>query len=127
MNGNTPYAGLPGVTAAGRRADGDFPELSADAKRALRRDVVAIARKTREYLPDEYAVSADVMNGVAGPRATVAVRPPAGNPVSAGFAPDDDETEIPSEEHDEVARGLVAGAVVQVRQAVDDDFTAVGR
>ncbi|HKL27761.1 MAG TPA: DUF5811 family protein [Natrialbaceae archaeon] len=131
MNGNTPYAGMPGITQAGRRADDDVPELTPEQKRSLRREVATIAARTREFLPDEYAVDVDVRAGVAGPTATVAVHPPAGHPVSAGFTPEQDDIDggevIPIEDRDEVARGLAASAALQVKQAVQDDVTPTAR
>ncbi|WP_254766826.1 DUF5811 family protein [Salinilacihabitans rarus] len=133
MNGNTPYAGLPGVTQAGQRAAADVPALSRDQKRVLHRDVSRIAARTRELLPDEYAVDSQISAGVAGPQVTVAVQPPVGHPVSAGFSPDVDEaTEITeaiidADERDEVARGLAASAALQVKQAVSDDVKPTAR
>lgn len=131
MNGNTPYAGMPGITQAGRRADDDVPELTPEQKRSLRREVATIAARTREFLPDEYAVDVDVRAGVTGPTATVAVHPPAGHPVSAGFTPERDDLKggdvIPIEDRDEVARGLAASAALQVKQAVQDDVTPTAR
>ena len=130
MNGNTPYAGLPGETNAGQRAAADLPKLSRTQKRLLNRDVSRIAALTREFLPDEYVVDADVSTGISGPRVTVAVRPPVGHPVSAGFSPDmDDVTDevIGDDERAEVARGLAASAALQVKQAVDDDITPTAK
>ncbi|MCT9094411.1 DUF5811 family protein [Haloarchaeobius sp. HME9146] len=131
MNGNNPYAGLPGSTQAGKRADVDVPELSPDQTRALRRDVTAIAARTREFLPSEYVVNGDVTQGISGPQATVAVRPPAGHPVSAGFTPDIDDVEgeylIDPDEQAEVARGLAASAALQVKQAIQDSVTPTAR
>ncbi len=125
MNGNTPHAGLPGIAPAGKRDPADMPEITADQKRALRAEVTQIAARTRKFLPDEYVVNANVSRGVAGPRATVAVDPPIGEPVSAGFSPDledvDEGSPIPIDgDPDEVARGLAAGAVLQVKQSLDD-------
>ena len=131
MNGNTPYAGTPGITQAGKRATADLPELTAEQKRALRRDVASIAARTRQFLPDEYVVDADVSRGAGGPRATVAVQPPVGHPVSAGFSPEDDDFEsdplIDAEDQSEVARGLAASAALQVKQAVQDDVKPTAR
>ncbi|ELZ01463.1 hypothetical protein C482_06804 [Natrialba chahannaoensis JCM 10990] len=130
MNGNTPYAGLPGETAAGQRAAADIPDLSSSQKRLLHRDVSRIAARTREFLPNEYAVDADVSTGATGPQVTVAVRPPVGHAVSAGFTPDlEDVTEeiITSDERDEVARGLAASAALQVKQAVSDAMTPTAK
>ncbi|GAA0647478.1 DUF5811 family protein [Salarchaeum japonicum] len=111
MNGNTPYAGpnTPDVT------------LSSAQHRALRESLSRIASRTREFLPDEYTVGSEVNQGSNGPQATVAVRPPVGNPVSAGFTPDFDEGDtelIPPSERDEVARGLAASAALQVKAAL---------
>ncbi|MFB6219208.1 MAG: DUF5811 family protein [Halobacteriaceae archaeon] len=120
MNGNTPYAGPDGTVEAGRRAP---PELSADQRRALRATATRIAARTREYLPGEYTVGAEVTAGADGARATVAVQPPIGNPVTAGFEPEADghaEPPMPDEDRDEVARGLAASAALQVKQALDD-------
>jgi len=131
MNGNTPYAGPPGVTQAGRRSADDLPDLTPDQKRTLRREVATIAARTREFLPNEYVVDVDVMAGAGGPTATVAVQPPAGHPVSAGFTPEEDDIDrgevIPTEDRDEVARGLAASAALQVKRAVGNDVTPTAR
>lgn len=135
MNGNNPYAGLPGVTRAGHRSAADVPEVSSGQKQALRRDVSRLAARTRELLPNEYIVDTDVSQGVGGPQVTVAVHPPIGHPVSAGFAPDlDAEYEgtdagavITADDRDEVARGLAASAALQVKLAIGDDVTPTAR
>ncbi|WP_435347760.1 DUF5811 family protein [Haloarchaeobius sp. HRN-SO-5] len=131
MNGNTPYAGLPGSTQAGHRASADIPELTPEQKRALRADVANIAARTREFLPDEYVVDGDVSQGISGPQATVAVQPPVGNPISAGFTPDaddlDEESLIAPEDQAEVARGLAASAALQVKQAISNSVTPTAR
>jgi hypothetical protein len=131
MNGNTPYAGLPGSTQAGKRASADVPELTAEQKRRLRADVCRIAALTREFLPDEYVVDGDISNGVGGPQATVAVQPPVGNPISAGFTPDvdefGDEDLIDPEDQAEVARGLAASAALQVKHAISDSVSQTAR
>jgi hypothetical protein len=124
MNGNNPYAGRPGTANAYGSAD-----LSPDEIRGLRRAVAGIADRTRAYLPDEYAVGSDVSTGARGVEATVAVHPPAGDPVSAGFSPDRAALAegIGSEDREEVARGLAASAAMQVMGAVGDDFTPTAR
>ncbi|MFC4542719.1 DUF5811 family protein [Halosolutus amylolyticus] len=130
MNGNTPYAGLPGETGAGQRAAADVPDLSSAQKRVLNRDVSRIAARTREFLPSEYVVDAEVSRGISGPEVTVAVRPPIGHAVSAGFTPeleDAPEEVITADERDEVARGLAASAALQVKQAVSDNVTPTGK
>ena len=132
MNGNTPYAGLPGETGAGQRAAADVPDLSRAQKRLLHRDVSRIAARTREFLPDEYVVDSDISSGLTGPQVTVAVRPPVGHAVSAGFTPDVEEVAAAEElitaaERDEVARGLAASAALQVKQAVSDGVTPTAK
>ncbi|QSX00251.1 DUF5811 family protein [Haloterrigena alkaliphila] len=132
MNGNTPYAGLPGETGAGQRAAADVPNLSRTQKRSLHRDVSRIAARTREFLPDEYVVDADVSTSLTGPQVTVAVRPPVGHAVSAGFTPDLEDIAagdavITDDERDEVARGLAASAALQVKQAVSNNVTPTGK
>jgi len=115
MNGNTPYAG-PG----GNPTDDDEAALTPEQRRALRDSLARIAAETREYLPDEYVVGAEIGQSQQGTRATVAVRPPAGNPVSAGFTPEfgeDGSDLVPAEERAEVAQGLAASAALQVKQA----------
>jgi len=112
MNGNTPYAG------PSRGADPEAA-LTPEQRRTLRDSLALIAARTREYLPDEYVVGAEIGRGRNGAQATVAVRPPAGNPVSAGFTPEFDEGGdlVSAEERAEVARGLAASAALQVKQA----------
>lgn len=132
MNGNTPYAGLPGVTQAGIRAPADIPEVTPAQKRVLRRDVSRLASRTREFLPDEYVVDSTVSHGIEGPRMNVAVQPPIGHQVTAGFSPELDRLEeageaITADERDEVARGLAASAALQVKQAMSDDLTPTAR
>lgn len=131
MNGNTPYAGNPGITQAGKRATADLPELTRDQKRTLRQDVSRIAARTREYLPSEYVVDSEISHGSGGPQVTVAVRPPVGHPVSAGFTPDEDDLDgedlIAAEDRNEVARGLAASAALQVKQAMQEGVTPTAR
>ncbi|GAA0304414.1 DUF5811 family protein [Halarchaeum salinum] len=115
MNGNTPYAG-PG----GNPTDDDEAALTPEQRRALRDSLARIAAETRTYLPDEYIVGAEIGQNQQGTHATVAVRPPAGNPVSAGFTPEFDENDtdlVPADERAEVAQGLAASAALQVKQA----------
>ena len=128
MNGNTPYGGLPGTTDAGHRMADDRIELTADQRRALRVDLAEITKRVRAYLPDEYIVGAEVSEGSDGPQATVAVQPPVGHPISAGFQPDlTAEEYITDDDCEEVARGLAASAALQVKQAVSDDITPTAR
>ncbi|MFB6078969.1 MAG: DUF5811 family protein [Halarchaeum sp.] len=113
MNGNTPYAG-PNVDGASE------VELTPEQRRALRDSLARIAARTRDYLPDEYVVGAEIGSNHDGTRATVAVRPPVGNAVSAGFTPEFDEEDtdiVPASERDEVAQGLAASAALQVKRA----------
>ncbi|WP_306053860.1 DUF5811 family protein [Natronococcus wangiae] len=130
MNGNTPYAGLPGETGAGQRAAADLQDLSSTQKRRLSRDVSRIAARTREFLPSEYIVDADISSGHTGPQVTVAVQPPVGHTVSAGFTPDFEEAAeelITADERDEVARGLAASAALQVKQAISNNVTPTAK
>lgn len=130
MNGNNPYAGVPGVTEAGHRANADVPDLSPEQKESLRNSITAIATQTREFLPDEYIVGSKVADGGNGPEAQVSVQPPVGHPVSAGFRPDGDDfdgEDLETHEEGEVARGLAASAALQVKQVLGDDLTPTAR
>lgn len=130
MNGNTPYAGTPGVAEAGHRTNADVPELSPEQKESLRSSVAAIAARTRDFLPDEYVVGSQVSDDSGGPQAHVAVQPPVGHPVSAGFQPDAEDfdgDDLIAHEESEVARGLAASAALQVKQAMGDDITPTAR
>lgn len=125
---NAPHAG-------GRRSDapsvgrGTGVELSRDQRRLLQEGVADIAAITREFLPEQYVVGGQIQSGADGVEVTVAVQPPAGNPVSAGFQPelDSDEDPIPSGDRREVARGLAASAALQVKQALDGDVPQAAR
>lgn len=127
MNGNNPYAGSPDVVNAGQPAE-DI-DLTPEQRRALREAVAGIVDLTQSYLPDGYAVGSEVSSGVNGLQATVAVQPPVGHPVSAGFSPDLEDLESGLEEEDrtEVARGLAASAALQVMDNVGDDLTPTAR
>ncbi|MFC6615737.1 DUF5811 family protein [Halopenitus salinus] len=121
MNGNNPYAGPPGVTAAGEPETPPV-DLSATQERELRSAVAGIVTQTESYLPDSYVVGSELSVGSDGPQATVAVNPPAGHPVSAGFTPDPEDLDAGLEktETDEVAKGLAASAALQVMNAIGD-------
>lgn len=122
MNANTPYAGRPGPD------DGEAVDLTAAQRQTLAARVSRVAARTRTFLPDEYVVGSNVGTGAEGVRVTVSVRPPVGNPVSAGFDPDlDAEEPIPEEDVAEVARGLAASAALQVKRAMGDDVAQTAR
>ena len=129
MNGNAPYAGQSDVTDAGRRASADVPDLSVEQRRALQAGLDTVAAQTREYLPDEYLVGAQIIAGADGPQGTIAVQPPIGRAVSAGFTPDFEDIEegIAAEDRNEVARQLAASAALQVKQAVSEAVAPVAR
>lgn len=127
MNGNNPYAGAPGVADAGMPSN--ELELNANQKRTLRRAVAGIVSRTQSYLPEGYVVGSELSYGSNGPMATVAVQPPAGRPVSAGFTPDVEDLEagLDDADRDEVAQGLAASAAVQMMHAVGDDPAPTAR
>jgi len=111
MYGNAPFAG----------AEAESP-LSADQRRRLRQDLASVAARTRELLPDDFAVGTELAHGSDGPQATVAVKPPVGSLVSAGYAPDEDtDATIGEDERAELARGLAASAALQMKEAMGDD------
>ncbi|MFB6244660.1 MAG: DUF5811 family protein [Halobaculum sp.] len=126
MNGNNPYAGPPGVVDAGQPEEVD---LTPKQKEALREAVANIVTRTESYLPDGYTVGSELNYGTDGPQATVAVRPPVGHAVSAGFSPSLDELAAGMDDEDraEVAKGLAASAAVQVMNAVGDDIEPTAR
>lgn len=95
------------------------PTLTAEQRRRLRRDLASVAAETRNLLPDEFAVGLELAKSADGPRATVAVQPPVGPVVSAGYTPEDDaDAYIGEDERTDLARGLAASAALQVKQAM---------
>jgi len=94
------------------------PELTAKQRKHLRRDLSSVAARTRELLPREFVVGSELRSDASGPRATVAVRPPVGAPVSA-TCPLDDSIAIDEEEREDIAVGLAASAALQVKEAVN--------
>ncbi|MXR21536.1 DUF5811 family protein [Halobacterium bonnevillei] len=121
MHGNSPYSGT----------EPSEPELTGTQRRALRDSISQIAARTRDFLPDEYVVGSEISTGSNGVQVTVAVRPPAGNPVSAGFTPEfdsvTDDDLIPDDDREEVARGLAASAAFQVKAALGEDVPQTAR
>ncbi|WP_299265479.1 DUF5811 family protein [Halorientalis sp.] len=116
MYGNTPFAGADD--------DGAAPRLTADQRRHLRRDLANVAAQTRDLLPDEFAVGLELARGANGPRATVAVQPPVGPAVSAGYTPEDDaDLRIGDDEQTDLAQGLAASAALQMKQAMGTDHS----
>lgn len=124
MNGN--------YTGPGNRAGGSQPtsieELSAGQRDALRHAVAGIVDETESYLPEGYQVGSELTTA-SGATATVAVNPPAGHPVTAGYSPEPEELDggLDAETQREVAQGLAASAVLQVMDAVGDGVTPTGR
>jgi hypothetical protein len=113
MYGNAPFAGDAEQAAA---------TLNATERRRLRQDLANVAARTRDLLPDEYAVGLELAQNADGPRATVAVQPPVGAMVSAGYTPPaDSEVEIAEDERADLAQGLAASAALQVKQVLNGD------
>jgi len=101
---------------------GDEPPLSPEQRRALRRDLASVAARTRELLPGDFVVGSELRTGATGLEATIAVQPPVGSPVSAGYAPDgDDDVSINDDEREDLAMGLAASAALQMKQAYPDN------
>lgn len=102
-------------------SDSEPPELSPDDWKRLRRDLAGVAARTRELLPADFVVGSELSDGADGPEATVAVQPPIGAPVSAGYAPGESGPTIDDEERDEIATGLAASAALQVKRAYPEN------
>jgi hypothetical protein len=98
----------------------DVESLSPDQRRRLKRDLAQVAERTRELLPGEFVVGSELSAGTNGPEGTVAVRPPVGHVVSAGYTPENTEVAIPDDQRDDLAQGLAASAALQVKQALGD-------
>jgi hypothetical protein len=96
----------------------DAEALSDVQCRRLERDLSRVAARTRELLPGEFVVGSDLAEGANGPEATVAVQPPVGSVVSAGYTLEngDFESGIEEQERADLAQGLAASAALQVKQ-----------
>ena len=101
--------------------DPEPPDLSPAERKRLRRDLASVAARTRELLPGDFVVGSELSDGANGPEAMVAVQPPIGAVVSAGYAPSGADASIDAEERDEIATGLAASAALQVKQAYPED------
>jgi hypothetical protein len=115
MYGNTPFGD-----------ESTSPELTADQRKVLRRELSSIAARTRELLPGEFVVGSEITSGVNGPRATVAVQPPVGAVVSADYS-FDGEIDITETEREDLAVGLAASAALQVKEAMGEDRSPTAR
>ena len=104
MHGNTPHDG-PVET-----------EFAPEDRRALRRDLVDVATSTRDLLSDDFVVGGEISDDDGALHATVAVQPPAGSVVSAGFEPEGHE----AGDVESLARDLAAGAVLEAKHAAQD-------
>ena len=98
--------------------DDSSVELTSEQRRHLRRDLSSVAARTRELLPGEFVVGSELSSDGDGPRATVAVRPPVGAPVSA-TCPLDSGIAINEDEREDIAVGLAASAALQVKKSVN--------
>lgn len=106
MHGNTPHGGAPtsGV------------EPTPEHRRTLREDLVSVAASTRELLSDEFVVGGEISDNDGGLQATIAVQPPAGSVVSAGFETNGNEVD----DIESLAVDLAAGAVMEAKHAARD-------
>jgi len=108
--------------------DGLDPEtLSPDQRRQLERDLSRVAQQTRRLLPEEFVVGSDLTAGSDGPEATVAVRPPVGPVVSAGYTPEEADATITEDEQTDLAQGLAASAALQMKQAISNNDSPAAR
>ncbi|MEF8915176.1 DUF5811 family protein [Natronomonas sp.] len=98
MHGNAPHSG---------RSE---PTPTSEDRRALRRELVDIASSTRDLLADDFVVGGEIAGDDTGLQARVAVQPPVGKVVSAGFELGDGEAES-------LAQELAAGAVLEAKHA----------
>lgn len=111
-----------GNLSGGADVGSDEPPLSADQRRALRKDLASVASRTRDFLPGDFIVGSELRTGTSGLEATIAVQPPIGSVVSAGYAPEGGEdVSIDDEEREDLAMGLAASAALQVKRAIPDD------
>lgn len=94
------------------------PELTPAQRKHLRSELSRVAARTRELLPGEFIVGAEISTDMNGPRATVAVQPPVGSAVSA-TCPLEDDLDIDEHEQEDIATGLAASAALQVKAAMD--------
>jgi hypothetical protein len=117
MYGNSPL-GDDGV---------DVTEMTQEQRRNLERDLSLVAERTRQFLPGEFVVGSELSEGIDGPEATVAVRPPVGSVVSAGYTLEDAETVIDEAEREDLAVGLAASAAHQVKEARQKDDSPTAR
>lgn len=113
MYGNAPIGG-----------ESDEVTLTAAQRRQLREDLASVAAQTRELLPGEFVVGSELSEGTSGPRATIAVQPPVGSVVSAGYTPETaEDASITAEEQTDLAQGIAASAALQVKQVMGEDTT----
>lgn len=112
MYGNAPVGG-----------DSEDESLTRDQRQSLRRDLTAVAARTRELLPGEFAVGAQIAEGSGGAHGRIAVQSPRGNMVTADYTPEEDVT-ISEEERDDLVRGLAASAALEAMRATDGDEPA---
>ncbi|RNJ27158.1 DUF5811 family protein [Halosegnis longus] len=85
-------------------------ELTTEQRRELRAGGTAVAARTRELLPREFVIGTELVDSHDGVQAAVAVQPPNGTVVSAGFQlselDEDGDT-------DDIARQIAAGAALE--------------
>jgi hypothetical protein len=99
------------------REEDPSSQLTTEERKVLRKELSSVAARTRELLPGEFAVGAELSRGHDGLRATVAVQPPVGAVVSADYTPED-EIDIADAEREDIATNLAASAALQVKEAM---------
>jgi hypothetical protein len=109
------------VSFDGQSADAGV-SLTPEERKRLRRDLTHVAARTRELLPGDFVVGSELTSSAEGPRATIAVRPPIGSVVSAGYTPErGEDVHIDEDERNDLALGLAASAALQVKQSMPDN------
>ena len=84
-------------------------ELTTKQRRQLRAGGTAVAARTRELLPKGFVIGAELIDGHDGVQAAIAVRPPNGTVVSAGFR----LSEFDDGDTDDIAQQIAAGAALE--------------
>lgn len=104
MHGNAPHAGS------------SDDESTPESRRALRRDLVNVASTTRALLSDDFVVGTEIAGDNGGLQARIAVQPPVGSVISAGFEHEDDDFDTA----EALAQELAAGAVLEAKHATQE-------
>lgn len=120
MYGNSPFDDSTGQGPPAQASSNTT--LSADEKRAFRRNVSQIESSIAKHLPQIYGVSSTVAQTPQGIRGLITIQPPLGQPIGTNLLPPTaDGGSSPVDDHVDIVNDVVATVVLTMMERTNSN------